>query len=72
MDTGYIARRCREAIDLLVSTGGATSFGAGNALQRIWRDQEVGSRHAVVNPSIAAEIYGRELLGQQVQITALV
>jgi 3-hydroxy-9,10-secoandrosta-1,3,5(10)-triene-9,17-dione monooxygenase len=72
MDTGYIARRCREAIDLLVSTGGASSFGQQNPLQRIWRDQETGSRHAVVNPSIAAEIYGRELLGQQDQITALI
>jgi 3-hydroxy-9,10-secoandrosta-1,3,5(10)-triene-9,17-dione monooxygenase len=72
MDTGYIARRCREAIDLLVSTGGASSFGQKNPLQRIWRDQETGSRHAVVNPSIAAEIYGRELLGQEEQITALI
>ena len=72
MDTGYIARRCREAIDLLVSIGGASSFGEKNPLQRIWRDQETGSRHAVVNPSIAAEIYGRELLGQDEQITALI
>ena len=52
MDTGYIARRCREAIDLLVSIGGAGSFSEKNPLQRIWRDQETGSRHAVVNPSI--------------------
>jgi 3-hydroxy-9,10-secoandrosta-1,3,5(10)-triene-9,17-dione monooxygenase len=72
MDTGYIARRCREAIDLLVTIGGASSFGQKNPLQRIWRDQETGSRHAVVNPSIAAEIYGRELLGQREQITALI
>ncbi|SHK75879.1 Acyl-CoA dehydrogenase [Pseudonocardia thermophila] len=72
MDTGYIARRCREAIDLLVSIGGASSFGEKNPLQRIWRDQETGSRHAVVNPSIAAEVYGRELLGQQEQVTALI
>lgn len=72
MDTGYIARRCREAIDLLVSIAGASTFGEKNPLQRIWRDQETGSRHAVVNPSIAAEIYGRELLGQHDQITPLI
>lgn len=72
MDTGYIARRCREAIDLLVSIGGASSFAEKNPLQRIWRDQETGSRHAVVNSSIAAEIYGRELLGAEEQITALI
>ncbi len=72
MDTGYVARRCREAIDLLVSIGGASSFAEKNPLQRIWRDQETGSRHAVVNPSIAAEIYGRELLGAEEQVTALI
>jgi 3-hydroxy-9,10-secoandrosta-1,3,5(10)-triene-9,17-dione monooxygenase len=72
MDTGYIARRCREAIDLLVTTGGASSFGEKNPLQRIWRDQETGSRHAVVNPSLAAEIYGKELLGQRDQVTPLI
>ena len=34
-----------------------------NPLQRIWRDSEIASRHAVANPEISAEAYGRVLLG---------
>jgi 3-hydroxy-9,10-secoandrosta-1,3,5(10)-triene-9,17-dione monooxygenase len=72
MDTGYSARQCREAIDVLLSIGAPAASGRRGPLQRIWRDQETGSRHADVNPSIAAEVYGRELLGQQDQVTALI
>ncbi|NEA41152.1 acyl-CoA dehydrogenase family protein [Streptomyces sp. SID11385] len=72
MDTGYVARRAREAIDILVSIHGAGSFAEVNPLQRIWRDQETGSRHAVVNPAIASELYGRALLGIEDQVTPLI
>jgi alkylation response protein AidB-like acyl-CoA dehydrogenase len=71
MDTGYVARRSREALDLLLSVQGAGSFAEVSPLQRIWRDQETGSRHAVINPSIATEVYGRALLGIEEQITPL-
>jgi len=72
MDVGYAARRCREAVDLLLSVQGAGSFAEANPLQRMWRDLETGSRHAVVNPLIAAEAYGREMLGLQEQVTPLI
>ncbi|RSN64735.1 oxidoreductase [Streptomyces sp. WAC 04229] len=72
MDTGYVARRSREALDLLLSVQGAGSFAEANPLQRIWRDQETGSRHAVINPAIAGELYGRSLLGIQEQVTPLI
>ncbi|MEU3297001.1 acyl-CoA dehydrogenase family protein [Streptomyces longwoodensis] len=72
MDTGYVARRSREALDLLLSIQGAGSFAEANPLQRIWRDQETGSRHAVINPAIAGELYGRSLLGIQEQVTPLI
>ncbi|GAA1369461.1 acyl-CoA dehydrogenase family protein [Streptomyces beijiangensis] len=72
MDTGYIARRSREALDLLLSIQGAGSFAEANPLQRIWRDQETGSRHAVINPAIASELYGRALLGIEEQVTPLI
>ncbi|MEP7203008.1 MAG: hypothetical protein ABI894_10385 [Ilumatobacteraceae bacterium] len=32
-------------------------------VQRIWRDSEIASRHAVVAPEISALIYGRSLMG---------
>jgi 3-hydroxy-9,10-secoandrosta-1,3,5(10)-triene-9,17-dione monooxygenase len=53
----------RDAIRELVSVHGAASFAESNPLQRIWRDSEVASRHAVANPDISAQLYGRALLG---------
>ncbi|MFJ5775199.1 acyl-CoA dehydrogenase family protein [Streptomyces sp. NPDC093094] len=72
MDTGYVARRAREALDVLLSVQGAGSFAEGSPLQRIWRDQETGSRHAVINPAISTELYGRALLGIEEQVTPLI
>ena len=72
MDTGHVARTAREAIRILCSAHGASSFADANPLQRIWRDSEVASRHALVNPEIGAEIYGRALLGVTNGVTPLV
>ncbi|MFJ8004025.1 acyl-CoA dehydrogenase family protein [Streptomyces fagopyri] len=63
MDTGVAANRTREAVDLLVSVCGAGSFAQANVVQKLWRDLNVASRHGVVNPNLAREIYGRTLLG---------
>ena len=61
-----------EAIRTLVSAHGASSFADSSPLQRIWRDSEVASRHAVVSPEISAEVYGKALLGIRGDVTALV
>lgn len=71
-DVSTIARSCREAVDLLLNVHGAGSFAEANPMQRVWRDLETGSRHAVVNPEIGFELYGRTLLGVEEQITALI
>ena len=63
MDTGVAARLCRQAINRLLSVNGAGSFANVNALQRIWRDSEISSRHAFVMPEVASHIYGRALFG---------
>ena len=72
MDTGYVARTAREAIRILCSAHGASTFADSSPLQRIWRDSEVASRHAVVNPEISTEIYGRALLGITEGVSPLV
>ncbi|GAA2716628.1 MULTISPECIES: acyl-CoA dehydrogenase family protein [Streptomyces] len=72
MDTATVARRSREALDILLSLHGAGSFAEANPLQRLWRDQETASRHAMTNPAVASELYGRALLGVEEQITALI
>ncbi|MDX6741677.1 acyl-CoA dehydrogenase family protein [Actinocorallia sp. A-T 12471] len=71
-DVATVAESCREAVDLLLNVHGAGSFAEANPLQRVWRDLETGGRHAVVNPSIGFELYGRAVLGVPEQITALI
>ena len=51
---------------------GSAGFAESSPLQRIWRDSEVASRHAVANPAIGAQVYGRALLGLGEGITPLV
>ncbi len=72
MDTGAAIENAREAIRVLVTAHGASSFAETSPLQRIWRDSEVASRHAVVSPAISTEVYGRALLGLTDGVTALV
>lgn len=63
LDEATAIKRCREAMDLLLNINGASSFASANALQRIWRDIEVASRHGYINGDLGREIYGRALLG---------
>jgi 3-hydroxy-9,10-secoandrosta-1,3,5(10)-triene-9,17-dione monooxygenase len=72
MDTGAAIENAREAIRVLISAHGAGSFAESSPLQRIWRDSEVASRHAVISPAISSEVYGRALLGLTDGVTALV
>ena len=72
MDAGMAAVHAREAVRIVCSAQGASSFSESNPLQRIWRDIETGSRHAVLNPEVAAEIYGKSLFGIRDTVSALV
>ena len=71
-DTGWVVRHCREAVDLLMTAHGASSFAETSVLQRIWRDLNTAGRHAVVIPTVSQEIYGRALLGVDEFATPLV
>ncbi|WP_433280707.1 acyl-CoA dehydrogenase family protein [Pseudonocardia xinjiangensis] len=72
MDVAQAIVNAREAIRELVSVHGSGGFAESSPLQRIWRDSEVASRHAVANPAIGAQVYGRALLGLGEGITPLV
>jgi len=71
MDTAVAARRAREAVDLLLTVGGASSFAEANPLQRIWRDLETASRHALASDTLNREVYGRALLGIEEPISLM-
>jgi 3-hydroxy-9,10-secoandrosta-1,3,5(10)-triene-9,17-dione monooxygenase len=72
MDAGTAAVNAREAIRLVCSAQGSSAFGESNPLQRIWRDAETGSRHAILNPEVATEIYGASLFGIRGTVSELV
>lgn len=72
MDAGTAAVHAREAVRIVCSAQGASSFGESNPLQRIWRDVEAASRHAVLNPEVAAEIYGKSLFGIRNTVSVMV
>jgi 3-hydroxy-9,10-secoandrosta-1,3,5(10)-triene-9,17-dione monooxygenase len=72
MDVGKALTYARDAIDQLISAHGAGSFAEVSPLQRIWRDCETASRHAVLSPAIGAELYGRALVGIEEGVTPLV
>lgn len=63
MDNGQAALLCRRAINRCLSINGAFSFALVNPLQRIWRNSETASRHALVFPEMGAEVYGKVLFG---------
>jgi alkylation response protein AidB-like acyl-CoA dehydrogenase len=58
---GYLLAALRRGVDTLLNVGGAGSFASANALQRHWRDLNVGSRHAFLATNLSMETYGRAL-----------
>lgn len=71
-ESGYAAKLVREAVDALVSVGGASSFAESNPIQRMWRDANVATRHAMLAAGPDLEMYGRALLGVEGNITPVI
>jgi 3-hydroxy-9,10-secoandrosta-1,3,5(10)-triene-9,17-dione monooxygenase len=71
VDAGAAVEYLRAAMQHLLNLNGAGSFAQVNLLQRLWRDLETASRHAVLNSGIAREAYGRALMGIDEQITPI-
>ena len=64
MDSTQVAQQCRETVDLLMTAYGSSAFAESNPLQRIWRDINVGSRHAAFGMGIPQQLHGRALIGR--------
>jgi alkylation response protein AidB-like acyl-CoA dehydrogenase len=71
-DTGWVTRHCKEAVDILMTIGGAGGFAESSPLDRIWRDMSVCARHVIVTPGVNQEILGRALLDIEETATPLV
>ncbi len=59
--SGYAARLCKEAVDLIASASGASSLHRDVPIQRAVRDLYALNLHAFVNPATNLELYGRVL-----------
>jgi alkylation response protein AidB-like acyl-CoA dehydrogenase len=58
---GYLVERLRRAVDTLLDVAGAGSFATANPVQRLWRDLNVGSRHAFLATNPSLETFGRSI-----------
>lgn len=68
-ETSFVAQLCREAAETIMSLGGASAFANSNMLQRHWRDISVIARHGFIVLNPALELYGRNLLGVEPNIS---
>lgn len=62
-DMGAVCRLAKEAVDILASASGGSSIYSDVAIQRIARDIQAVSLHALMHPNTNSELYGRVLCG---------
>ncbi|MFD7012683.1 acyl-CoA dehydrogenase family protein [Rhodococcus jostii] len=72
MDAAAAITAAREAVRTVAAAHGASTFAEVNPLQRILRDIEAASLHAVTDPQVSALVYGRALVGIEGGVTPLV
>ena len=70
-DCGYAMKLVRSATEKLMDIAGPGSFAQSNAMQRLWRDINVGSRHNALNSRLSMALYGRALLGAESNLELL-
>jgi alkylation response protein AidB-like acyl-CoA dehydrogenase len=63
MDLAWVTELARSATRILQEGSGATSIHDDVPIQRIWRDIEALSLHAILAPKTNLELYGRMLCG---------
>lgn len=61
--SGYVARLCKEAVDLVGSASGASSLHRDVPVQRAVRDLNALTLHSFVHPAANLELYGRVRAG---------
>jgi 3-hydroxy-9,10-secoandrosta-1,3,5(10)-triene-9,17-dione monooxygenase len=71
-DTGAIVTDITDALNTLLFAHGAGSFAETNPMQRWWRDSNTAARHAIILPTVGAELYGKALLNVENTVTPLV
>ncbi|GAA3125723.1 hypothetical protein GCM10020254_86360 [Streptomyces goshikiensis] len=62
-DMGAVVRLAKKAVDIFASASGGSSIYRDVPIQRITRDIQAVSLHALMNPNTNTELYGRVLCG---------
>jgi alkylation response protein AidB-like acyl-CoA dehydrogenase len=62
-DMGWAVRLAKEAVDIFAAASGGSSVYTDVPIQRIARDIQAVSLHALMHPNTNAELYGRVLCG---------
>ncbi|MFI9203850.1 acyl-CoA dehydrogenase family protein [Streptomyces sp. NPDC053048] len=62
-DVGATARLAKESVDVLNAASGGSSIYSHVPIQRIARDVQALTQHALIQPDTNAELYGRVLCG---------
>ncbi len=62
-DLGAVCKLSKEAVDILASASGGSSIYSDQPIQRIARDVNAVTMHALMHPDTNAELYGRILCG---------
>jgi alkylation response protein AidB-like acyl-CoA dehydrogenase len=64
-DLGAVCGLSKDAVDILASASGGSSIYSDQPMQRIARDINAVTMHALMHPDTNAELYGRILCGLQ-------
>ena len=62
-DLGAVCRLAKEAVDILATASGGSSIYSDQPIQRIARDVNAVTMHALMHPDTNAELHGRILCG---------
>ena len=71
-DTAIAASYLTSAVSALMDAHGSGGFAESSPLHRMWQDVNVGARHALINPGVAYEVYGKALLGVENNVSLAV
>lgn len=69
---GHAVQLCLTTVDELITASGSSALADSHPLQGYVRDIHTAARHAMANPAICAEAFGRALLGTSTNITDLI
>ncbi|WP_374281402.1 acyl-CoA dehydrogenase family protein [Novosphingobium sp.] len=61
--TAYVSKLCRDTVNAMMASAGASSYHLDQPLQRIWRDLNTVCSHAFWDWDVSREAAGRQRLG---------